>query len=122
MSAALTDPRAFTLTDDELDGLAVLRVAGELDLFTGPELRRRALERLDRSDGDDLVLDLSDCPFVDSAGCAALLGVSRSVRARGGRPIIVTTHPGPAQVFATMGLADLMPVVASLGDAAALPR
>jgi anti-anti-sigma factor len=122
MSAALTHPLTFTLTDDELDGFAVVHVSGELDLFTGPELRRRALEHLDRSAGRDLVLDLSDCPFVDSAGCAALLRISRSVRARDGRLIIVNTHPGPAQVFATMGLADLMPVVGSLAEATALPR
>ena len=42
MTSTLIDPRAFAIIDDELDGRPVLVVVGELDLFTGPELRRRA--------------------------------------------------------------------------------
>jgi anti-sigma B factor antagonist len=122
MTSTLIDPRAFALIDDELDGRPVLVVVGELDLFTGPELRRRALERVEAAGGGDLVLDMSACPLVDSAGCAALLAVTRGVRARGGRLIIAGPTEGPARVFEMMGLADLIPVVDELDDIAALPR
>jgi len=55
-------------------GVVVVRVTGELDMSTSPELTRH-VESVDLSPGVTLVLDLSGVPFVDSSGLSSLVAV-----------------------------------------------
>ncbi len=98
------------------DGVVLVAVHGELDLFTAPELREELRTRIDRGPAR-LVVDLSDCGFVDASGCHALLTASRRLAGHGGRLAIVNRSPAIARVFAVMGLDELFPVVATRADA-----
>ena len=54
------------------DGTRAVVVAGELDQATLPELQRALDEVIDAGSGNVLI-DLSDCSFIDSSGLAALV-------------------------------------------------
>ena len=63
---------AFDVQSEELDGqVRVLAVRGELDMGTAPELDAQ-LEAVPASDAFVLV-DLSDCEFIDSTGIALIV-------------------------------------------------
>ena len=64
-------PATFTLTTEERDGLTVVKLGGELDLFTTPRLT----EALDAVADEDrrVVLDLRGLEFMDSTGLAVIL-------------------------------------------------
>lgn len=66
--------------EDDDDGSAVLRVAGELDLSTAPMLRDE-LERLVSAGRTQIVIDVTDLEFIDSSGISVLVRTYR----RGGR-------------------------------------
>lgn len=74
----------------------VVRLHGDIDIFTSPALRDLLMHALDQS-ANVLVCDLSDVVFCDSSGLAVLVGMQRRARARGvdfgvsaPRPTVVT--------------------------------
>lgn len=66
-------PTPFAIESEQLnDGVHVFTVRGELDMNTAPELDRNLEDAL--SGGDALVmLDLSECEFIDSTGIALIV-------------------------------------------------
>jgi anti-anti-sigma factor len=63
-------------------GIAVVTVHGEHDLSTEPALTRALEEAAAHS---NVLVDLSECEFIDSTVIAALLRVARTVTDRGER-------------------------------------
>ncbi len=61
---------------------AVLRVAGEIDVYTAPELRQRVIHLLDNG-SLHIVADLCGVDFLDSTGLGALVGSLKRLRMRG---------------------------------------
>jgi anti-sigma B factor antagonist len=61
------------------DGTRVVAVAGEVDLYTAPEFGR-ALELNGSADGR-IVIDLSECTFLDSTGLGILVQATRPAAA-----------------------------------------
>ena len=59
-----------------------LRINGDLDLSTGPVLDARLDHAIALHDGDGLVLDLSDVPFMDCAGLGPVLRARNSLGER----------------------------------------
>jgi len=71
----------------------VVRVEGELDVLTGPKLTAR-LNALIRASTTDVVLDLRDVRFMDSAGLQILL-LTRRRLLRESRALSVICADGP---------------------------
>jgi anti-sigma B factor antagonist len=90
------------------DGLQMLSVRGELDLDTAPKLKRE-LESLDASEVTGLLVDLSQCDFIDSTGVALLVKAWKRldiVAAAGGRGRVVLCSP-TAQVQRVLEITGL---------------
>ena len=69
---------AFRASSQHLgDGTRVVAVAGEIDLYTAPEFER-ALEP-NGGAGGRVVVDLSDCTFLDSTGLGVLVQAHRRI-------------------------------------------
>jgi anti-anti-sigma factor len=54
------------------DGIRAFRVRGELDMNTAPELEAQ-LELALADESADVMLDLSECEFIDSTGIALIV-------------------------------------------------
>ena len=68
----------FSVMAETGDGLHTVRVAGELDQGTAPELRSVLSTALGDASGAVLV-DLSDCKFIDSTGLSLLVEAKRKL-------------------------------------------
>jgi anti-sigma B factor antagonist len=66
----------FSVRTESADGLRTVSVVGELDQGTAPELRGVLTEALGASPASVLV-DLSDCNFIDSTGLSLLVEAKR---------------------------------------------
>jgi anti-sigma B factor antagonist len=86
----------------------VVRVTGELDLYTAPRLENE-LERLVRSEPAHVIVDLTETAFVDSSG----LGVLLQAGGRLGRGRFALTGLGPAtrRVFEITGADRVLDIV-----------
>jgi anti-sigma B factor antagonist len=76
-------------------GIVTIAVQGELDLLTAPKLAAHIGELL-RVKPADLVLDLGETEFIDSAGLAILLNVQRRLE-RHGRQMRMICRDGPVR-------------------------
>jgi anti-anti-sigma factor len=99
-------------------GLAVVRMRGEHDISTAPELAQ-ALEQAAAQ--SNVLVDLSECEFIDSTSMGLLIRNARKVQARGEQLVVVIpSEPSyVARVAHLVRLAEFMPVKASRGDALA---
>ena len=103
------------LKAERVDGVQVLRVAGELDKLAIDQVRSR-LERLVGS--GRLVVDLDAVTFIDSAGLHALFGLARLASLEGGRIALVVAETSPtARVIDLVHLSDVVPVLRTVADA-----
>jgi anti-sigma B factor antagonist len=82
-------------------GAAWVRVAGELDLATAPQLRQTLAEA--RVDARLIVLDAREITFIDSAGVHVILDAARDARREGRRLMLVRGSPEVDHVLALTG-------------------
>lgn len=80
----MTEVRFRASSERLADETRIVRVRGELDLYTAPEFER-ALELEGAADGR-LVVDLSECTFIDSTGLGILVAADRHT---GGNSLLI---------------------------------
>jgi len=103
-----------------VNGVLVLRPAGELDLHTAEKLRSEADRVLSSGEARDLVLNLDGVTFIDSSGLGAILGRYRLVSYHGGRACLVGDASKVKGVLELSGLLKIMALYPS--ERAALKR
>ena len=66
-------PVPFAVESQELEGgISAVAVRGELDMSTAPSLQKQ-LDAALADAGSSIVLDLSECEFIDSTGIALIV-------------------------------------------------
>jgi anti-sigma B factor antagonist len=113
---AMTTEVQFSMAETERQGTLVLRVEGEVDVSTAPELRQRLLSLADR--GHTLaVVDLSAVSFVDSTALGVLVSGVKRLRAAGGDLRLVITEPRVSKVFEITGLTEVFHIYPTADEA-----
>jgi anti-sigma B factor antagonist len=98
------------------DGHALVRIAGEVDVFTAPQLRER-LTDLVTADAVHIILDMSQVDFLDSTGLGVLAGGLKRVRARDGSLTVVLKAERLIRIFRITGLTKVFSPHSSVADA-----
>jgi anti-sigma B factor antagonist len=95
---------------------AVLRVTGEVDVYTAPVLRER-IRDLAAKGVVHVIADLSRVDFLDSTGLGVLVGGLKRLREHGGSltPVITTTRI--LRILQITGLTKVLPPQPSVLDA-----
>ena len=97
-------------------GGPVLRVRGEVNLRTAPELRELLLKSVKRSTGT-VRIDLSQVPFMDSSGVGTMVYVKRETERAGRRIVLVGLQPRVRSVFEITRLDKFFTIVGSADEA-----
>ncbi len=98
----------------EVDGVTTCRPVGELDAFTVGDFREH-LAAVAGTGG--LVVDLSDVPFMDSAGLGALIGGIRRIRDAGSDVAVVCDRPAVLRLLHTTRFDRMVTVVSRHSEA-----
>lgn len=101
---------------EENDDYVLCRPVGELDAYTVGQFRD-ALAQL--STARRLLIDLSEVPFMDSAGLGALIGGIRRTREADGEVSVACSRPTLTRLLHTTGFDRIVPVVETVDEAAA---
>lgn len=75
-----------------LGALPVIRVSGDLDRLNAPALEKVFRVHL-RAGSQRLLLDLSDCAYIDSGGLAAIMSTAGDLREGGLLAIVAPSLP-----------------------------
>jgi stage II sporulation protein AA (anti-sigma F factor antagonist) len=112
------NPAPFEATAAQLDdGVRVVAVRGELDLSTASDLEGPLEEAVSSGDAS-LLVDLSECEFIDSTGIALIVRAwQRLDRAAGGdgsgRVVICSDNAQVRRVLEITGLELSIPIHAT---------
>jgi len=111
-------PVAFRAETERLDGdVSAVQVYGELDQATVPQLTRALDSVIDEGTGA-LLVDLTDCSFIDSSGLAALVTARERVIADDTRQFgLCCPDSQVRRLLEVTGLDEAMGVVATRDDA-----
>jgi anti-anti-sigma factor len=93
----------------------VVRVEGELDLHTSPQLRDHVLGLIGGS-STRVALDLSEVAFMDSSSLGMLVTCLKRVRERDGRLMLVGLSGSPMKVLSLTGLDRVFEMVSSADE------
>ena len=112
----LMDVSVNTRTTD--DGIAVVEVAGEVDVYTAPTLRQH-LRDATSNGARRIVVDMTEVKFLDSTGLGVLVGAMGRIREVDGTLRLVVASDHILKVLRITGLDGLIPVDADLETALA---
>lgn len=99
---------------DHTDSYTLCRPVGELDAYTVASFRD-ALGELAHQ--PRVVIDLSDVPFMDSAGLGALIGGIRKIREAAGEVVVVCDRAAVLRLLHTTRFDRMVTVVAGVAEA-----
>ena len=89
----------FEAASESLDGgIHVVSVTGEIDLATGPEFQG-ALLALPEDEVASVIVDLTDCSFMDSTGLHLLTRAQERFDRSGGRVAVVSANRSVLRLF-----------------------
>src|SRR5438045_246296 len=95
---------------EELDGVSVAHVRGEVDLSNAPDLRHTLQDAVQHVSAG-LVLDLSNTFYLDSAGLHFVFELGKRLRDRGQRLEIVAPSGSPVtEVLRIVGIESIAPL------------
>ncbi|CAN5632726.1 STAS domain-containing protein [soil metagenome] len=101
---------------DDTGDYTLCRPVGELDAYTVTTFRETLGELATRP---RVVIDLSEVPFMDSAGLGALIGGIRRAREHGGEVAVACSRPTLTRLLHTTGFDRIVPVTETLDAAVA---
>jgi anti-sigma B factor antagonist len=93
----------------------LVKVEGEVDIATVPQLRERLWAMA--AGGRPLVPDLDRVTFIDAAGLGALAGAAARAAAHGSSLHVVCTRRQTWRLFHLTGLDQRVPLTATLAEA-----
>jgi anti-anti-sigma factor len=115
------NPAPFEVRIGELEqGVRTISVRGELDLSTAPDLEGPLEEALESGEGSVLI-DLSQCEFIDSTGIALIVRAWQRLNSgENGRALVICSQNGQVRrVLEITGLELSIPVHTTRDEALA---
>ncbi len=97
----------LTISVTRIEGRALVSLHGRLTIDSSPELRNQLLAVLCGETLENLVIDLSEVPYVDLSGVATLLETLRLARGRNTGLQLRGLHDRPRYLLEVTGLLSL---------------
>src|ERR1022692_982946 len=115
---ALEESVELKLGHHTKDGIEIVEVEGEIDVYTAPRLREMLIELV--SDGHyQLVVNMEKVEFLDSTGLGVLVGGLKRVRALDGSLDLVCTQERILKIFRITGLTKVFGIHDTVDEAIA---
>jgi len=100
----------FSLTSRREGGIHSIRLFGELDLATADAVEKELL-RVEATDADPIIVDLSGLTFIDSTGARLLVYAAARSREHSDRLALLRGGAAVQRVFQLTALEDKLPFV-----------
>jgi len=100
------------------EGVAVIALSGEVDVYTSPRLKQEMVDLLNRGTVK-LVVDLSAVEYLDSTGLGVLIGGLKRARERDGDLRLICDNLRILRIFEITGLTKIFDIYRSEEEALA---
>jgi anti-sigma B factor antagonist len=103
-------------TQSPRPGVAVIALAGEVDVYTSPRVKQEIVNLLN-SDTTRMVVDLSAVEYLDSTGLGVLIGGLKRTRERDGDLKLICDNSRILRIFEITGLTKIFDIYRSEPEA-----
>ena len=103
------------------DGIEVIDIRGEIDMYTAPRLRELLIDLVSKG-SYQLVVNLDKVGFLDSTGLGVLVGGLRRVRAHDGSLDLVCTQQRILKILKITGLTEVFGIYETADQAIAATK
>lgn len=110
------DQMELAVSRQSVDGVPVLAVKGEVDVYSAPALSENLNQLLDEGSAT-IVVDLTEVAFLDSTGLGALIAARTATDKTGGALPIVCTQDRILKLFNITGLDGVFSIYPSVDEA-----
>jgi anti-sigma B factor antagonist len=93
----------FAVSQEQRGGMPLLRVRGEVDIYTAPRLKEAVIAALNEG-AQSLAFDLSGVGFLDSTGLQVLMSAKKRTAERGGEVYLLGVGGQIRRVFSLLSL------------------
>jgi anti-sigma B factor antagonist len=100
------------------DGIEIVDVEGEIDVYTAPRLRELLIDLVNNGNYQ-LVVNMEKVEFLDSTGLGVLVGGLKRVRAHDGSLDLVCTQERILKIFRITGLTKVFGIHDTIDEAIA---
>jgi anti-sigma B factor antagonist len=114
-------PVDLQLTVRNVEGVTVLDVVGEVDLYTAPQLEE-ALRKAEGGAAPRVAVNLAGVAYLDSTALRVLTESHKRALSRGGAIAVIVTQTPIQKIFRITGLGNVLPVVTTEREAIAQLR
>lgn len=98
------------------EGIAVIALAGEVDVYTSPRVKQEIVNLLN-SDVTRMVVDLTGVEYLDSTGLGVLIGGLKRARERDGDLKLICDNVRILRIFEITGLTKIFDIYRSETEA-----
>lgn len=95
---------SLDITTAATEGGALVSVVGEVDVSCADELRAAIDAQLSQGLDGELVVDLSQVPYIDSTGIGVLVGAAHRAQEAGGTLVVARPQRNVARVLGLLGV------------------
>ena len=93
----------FSVEVDKQQTFPVVRVKGEVDIYTCPKLNKILMDIISSGE-NSFVIDLEGTRYLDSTGLGTIAYAARSLQEKEGRINVICTHQRIRKIFDVSGL------------------
>jgi anti-sigma B factor antagonist len=103
------------------DGIEVIDVRGQIDIYTAPRLRELLIDLVSKNNYQ-LIVNMDKVEFLDSTGLGVLVGGLKRVRAHDGSLDLVCTQERILKIFRITGLTQVFGIHETVNQAIAAKK
>jgi anti-sigma B factor antagonist len=115
---ALEESVDLKLDHHNKDGIEIVDVEGEIDVYTAPRLRELLIDLVGNGNYQ-LIVNMEKVEFLDSTGLGVLVGGLKRVRAHDGSLDLVCTQERILKIFRITGLTKVFGIHTTVDEAIA---
>ncbi len=93
----------FSVEIDKQGPLPIIRVKGEIDVYTCTQLNT-SFQEVIQAGAKDIVLNLENIQYIDSTGLGTIAHAAREVQQSDGKILVVCPKPQVRKIFEISGL------------------
>jgi anti-sigma B factor antagonist len=99
----------FKLETKEVKSVPILKLQGEMDVYTAPRVRSRLVDLVDQGK-HNIIVDLQKVDFLDSSGLGVLVGGLKRVKPHKGSIVLIINEEKILKIFKITGLTKVFPI------------
>jgi len=101
----------------EAEDKDIVKVNGDIDAYSTGELKKFMTDLIERTEKSTLVVDMTNVPYVDSAGLGMLVSVLRETKSAGKSLVLASMKPNVKRIFELTRLDKVFTITDTIQEA-----